>query len=182
MAIDPAITTAAAASFAVLFLSAAAHKSRDFGGAAATIADYQIAPSGAERAMAAAIIGAEALIGILLLAPTTRPFAAMAGVILLAAYAAAIGLNLMRGRRDIDCGCNFGGGQPISPGLVLRNLLLGAALIFAAAPVTARTLGPFDFAMIALFTASMALCYLTIESLRLNSAQFGGARMARREA
>ena len=47
---------------------------------------------------------------------------------LLLIYGMAIFINLLRGRRDIDCGCG-GDGTPIGWGLVVRNLVLaGLAL------------------------------------------------------
>ena len=45
------------------------------------------------------------------------------GAALLLAYAAVMAINLVRGRRFIDCGCG-GAAQPLSLGLVLRNVVL----------------------------------------------------------
>ena len=57
-------------------------------------------------------------------------------------YAAAVGMNLARGRRDIDCGCaGFGRRQSLHEWLLARNLLYvviagGAALVPVARPLT----------------------------------------------
>jgi len=62
-------------------------------------------------------------------------------------------VNLIRGRRDIDCGCAGPAAQmPLSGALVVRNALLVAAAIAAAAPLQTRPLGAIDA-----FTFSAAL-------------------------
>ena len=67
---------------------------------------------------------------------------ALVGVSPLLVYAAAVGMNLARGRRDIDCGCaGFGRRQSLHEWLLARNLLYvviagGAALVPVARPLT----------------------------------------------
>lgn len=57
------------------------------------------------------------------------------GIALLAVFALAMGINLARGRWEIDCGCfQSGRRQSLSAGLIMRNGLMSAALapLFAA--------------------------------------------------
>jgi hypothetical protein len=65
------------------------------------------------------------------------------GAALLLAYAGVMTINLMRGRRFIDCGCG-GATQPLSIGLVLRNVVLAVAAITALVPAPTRPLGWLD--------------------------------------
>ena len=64
---------------------------------------------------------------------------------LLVSYALAIGINLLRGRTSIDCGC-LGAGQRnrIGGWMVIRNLGLVAATLAAALPTTGRSLTSLD--------------------------------------
>ena len=52
-------------------------------------------------------------------------------------------INLMRGRRFIDCGCG-GATQPLSIGLVVRNVVLAIAAMIALVPAPTRPLGWLD--------------------------------------
>jgi hypothetical protein len=89
-------------------------------------------------AAAPAIAAAELAVATALVLPASRTSGALGAVALLAVYSIAIGVNLGRGRRTIDCGCGaLGARQPISEWLVVRNAALaGAALL------TLRTPGP----------------------------------------
>ena len=83
----------------------------------------------------------------------------LAGAGLLLVYAAAIALNLARGRDAIDCGCGAPGDErSIGVDLVARNLVLAALALGAALPATARALTWLDLASAAAaFAAAAAL-------------------------
>jgi len=67
----------------------------------------------------------------------------MAG--LLSLYAAGISINLYRGRRDIDCGCNGPAStQALSWWLVSRNLVFLGLVLLAMEPSTGRSLNWMD--------------------------------------
>jgi hypothetical protein len=80
------------------------------------------------------------VVAISLLLPLYR-WAALGAVALLVLYSVAIAINLVRGRREIDCGC-FGPAArvPLSGGLVARNALLIGAAALVSLPVGARPL------------------------------------------
>src|SRR5262249_14927936 len=64
---------------------------------------------------------------------------------LLGLYAAAIAVNLARGRRHLDCGCTGPAlRRPISGWLVLRNLVLVAIAPADLAPLATPPLGGID--------------------------------------
>lgn len=98
------------------------------------VAGYRLVPGALVPVAAIVLVVAEVCIGLALLLPSLR-IAALAGAGLLALFAAAIAINLLRGRRDVDCGCNLGAvPQPIGWGLVARNLALAALLLACLVP------------------------------------------------
>jgi len=81
---------------------------------------------------------AEVGAGGLLLPTATRTWGALLAVGLLLLITAAVGLNVLRGRTHIDCGCGWGPEVPLGGGLLLRNLVLAAAALLVLLPVTPR--------------------------------------------
>jgi hypothetical protein len=100
------------------------------------------------------------VVGVALLLPQTRAVAGAGAATLLAAYAGAVLINLLRGRADIDCGCG-GTAQPLSYWLVLRNVLLGGAALLLLATPAARGLGLGDALALLPLTLLLVLAYLT---------------------
>lgn len=129
------IAVLARVAVACLFGAAAVGKLRrraDFAGA---VAGYRLLPAGLVAPVALALPPLEIAIAIGLLAG--MPLAITAGSALLALFAAAMAINLLRGRRDVDCGCDpTARARPITWTFVARNLLLGALLLtgLVAAP------------------------------------------------
>jgi len=121
----------ACAFVALLFVRAALHKMGDAARFEGVLADYGLVPDVALRAATRAVPALELACAAALALGPARAFGAWAGVALLMGYAGAMGLNLMRGRTEIDCGCG-GAPEPLSWALVARNLLLSAALVPAA--------------------------------------------------
>lgn len=129
-----------------VFLSAAWHKLRRPDHFRLALDGYRLLPFKAHSSHASIVALAEAAIGAGMLVGQTRATAAAAGMLVLVAYALAIGVNLLRGRTDVDCGCaGPAGRQPISWYLVARNILL--VVLAAATLVTApeRALGWVDW-------------------------------------
>jgi len=156
---DPALQLVVRIAGACLFFAAASHKLRDRAGFGAALAGYRLLP-GWSVPVAAVLLGvAEIGLGFALLA-TPRAGAGAAG--LLALYACAVGVNLARGRRHIDCGCG-GSPQPLSGWLVARNLVLAAAFAACAAPSSARALAILDAVTIGAGVAALALLWAAID-------------------
>lgn len=142
MHIDPIFIIASALAIAVLLASAATHKLRAPARFARQLADYQLLPEAVIRPGARVIPALELVIAFALLVPATRSWAALSAAGLIALYAAAIGINLWRGRRDIDCGCaGPDQAQPLRPILLLRNGALVAVALLASVLPIARDLG-----------------------------------------
>lgn len=176
MLIDPAISLAFSLSVAALLAAAAAHKIKAPGEFVSVLRNYQVMPDPAAPAIGSFVIAAEfACAAGMLLAPA-RMLAGLGAAALFAIYAAAIGVNLARGRTAIDCGCSFGGAassEKISPYLIIRNAALAAAAAGVALPTSSRTLGALDYYSIAFFALSAGALYLAGEFLRSNAARFG---------
>ena len=136
ISLDPLLSMILAACLALVLAPAAWHKLRNRELFAAQLQAYQILPRRL-LALGHALAPLEAAAAIALLSGARMAGAAMAGSLLLL-YACAMALNLLRGRM-LDCGCG-GAPQPLSWGLVVRNLVLVLMALAAAAPQDAREL------------------------------------------
>ena len=110
---------------ALIFAQSAWHKANDYGRFLGLVANYRLVPGFLEDGVSRTLVATEALLVVLLIFPATAVFASLSGGVLLLVYAAAMGVNLMRGHQLIDCGCG-GRAQPVSWLLVLRNLVLAS--------------------------------------------------------
>jgi hypothetical protein len=163
--IDPAVGALLAAAFALLFAGAALHKFMDLGHFAGVFRAYRIVPP-LLAPLAVLVPLLELCVAAGLLLRGARPLACAGGALLLAIYAAAIAINLARGRRELTCGC---GGpndrRPIATWMVARNLLLAVLLAALLAPWGARPLGAADALTVGAGTLIAALLYMSIDAL-----------------
>jgi hypothetical protein len=158
--IDPAVHALLRGGLALVWAAAAAHKLRDLHAFRVALGDYQLVPWALTGAAAPALVAAELAAAVLLLSPAARPWGFAASAALLALYSAAIAVNLLRGRRDIDCGC-FGPAlhAGLGGGLLARNAALLAAAAAGLAPVSPRALGALDAATIAAALAFLGFAH-----------------------
>jgi|ERR1700722_5067079 len=180
MLLDPAIGILMTASVALLFASAGAHKLRDLARFDEIFSAYGLMPVIPRVRISRLVPFVEIAIAAGLAVKASRPYSAALGIILLSGYAAAIAVNLRRGRRDLACGC---GGpderRPIAAWMVWRNLLIALAVAAAFAPWTARPLNLTDGFTIAFGLPTIALVYLCVDQLLGNAqrtAQLRGPR------
>jgi hypothetical protein len=163
---DPASGLLASSAFALLFAHAAWHKWRAPADFAATLAAYRLLPPPLAAAGGYLVPLAESAIAIALCAPGARRDAALAGATLLVVYACAVGINLRRGRRDLDCGCTGPADRrPIAAWMVWRNLLLAALLLATATPWNVRPLGPIDALTILAGLVAAVVVYAAVDRL-----------------
>jgi uncharacterized membrane protein YphA (DoxX/SURF4 family) len=110
---------------------------RDFGRA---VANYQLVPHALVRHVARWLPALEFVAAACLLAGVAIPVVAALASALLLVFAAAVTINLLRGR-VIECGCGgLAAPKRIGPGLVARDLVLagaGAALAASASDALA---------------------------------------------
>jgi len=172
LALDPMIAWLLRFGLALVFAQAAWHKSRDLEAAAQVVADYRVTPvEWAHLHASLATVGEALLAGGLVASgwmPSLGPVTAWGAIVLLGLYSAAIGVNLARGRRDIDCGCAGPAGRSprIGPWLLVRNgVLAAAALALAALPVSTRPLHWIDAASLLGGVLALALVWVAVHAL-----------------
>jgi uncharacterized membrane protein len=129
---------------ALVYLAAALGKMRHWAVFQGVLANYRLLPDPLVGSFAYVLPPFEALLGAALLFGVLSPWAEAAAAVLLLLFAAAMGINIMRGRRHIDCGCFQSAlKQTLSWVLVARNgvlaLLLGLAMLTTRAPADLRT-------------------------------------------
>jgi len=164
--LDPVFAWVATGLLSAIFAAAAWHKFRAPNEFASVLGDYRVLPAAIAATLAPVVPFAEALVAIGLWVPASRALAAAAAAALLGTYAAAIGLNLFRGRRSIDCGCTWGGGTAgLSGWLLIRNaaLLLPCALVVLER--TPRSVSWIDALTAFAGIAVLCLCYRSFETL-----------------
>jgi len=154
-----------------LFATAALHKLRTFIEFTGFVSGYRLLPEALIRPASGIVVAAEiaAIPGALHLIPALSQLPTL----LLLGYAAAMGVNLLRGRSDIDCGCG-GTPMPISWMAVARNLMLAAAFGWAAAmpfaPLGLLAQGPLLAVVIPAFALCLGLLYAVFNQLEANRA------------
>ena len=172
--IDPLLSKAIALGFAVLFIGAAWHKLSAPGRFEAVLRDYQLLPAIVSRPLTLLIPGVELALALGWISGLLLRITATASAALLATYALAIGINLVRGRIYIDCGCGFGAASdrehPLSSGLVARNILLIGLAVLSLLPVAERDLGMTDYVVVIAALLTAILLYAASGQLIKNRA------------
>jgi len=164
--LDPAFGYLIVAGAALLLAAAGGHKLRNLSLFTEVIAAYGVLPEAWARGSAAFIPCIEIAIAASLLWAPSRPWAAAAAMGLLLGYAAALGVNLVRGRRELDCGCGTSGNRrPIAAWMVWRNLFIALALGITVLPWNARPLGAADLLTVMGGLAVGAVLYAAIDQL-----------------
>lgn len=168
--IDPVVPAVLRGALALLFVTAALHKLRDLHAFRVALGDYELVPWPLTGLVAPALVAAELGAAILLLTPWARPWGFAAAGTLLALYTVAISVNLLRGRRGIDCGC-FGPALrlELGAGLVARNALLIAGALAGLLPAAPRTLTALDGIPIVAGIGFLAAAYAAASRLLANA-------------
>ena len=181
---DPVLAVVLRGALALLFVVAALHKLRDRDAFRATLDAYALLPSALTAPLARAVPLVELVAALLLVVPRAAAVGASIAVLLLSVYALAMGVNLLRGRRDLDCGCmGPGAHSPIGPELLVRNLfLIVAALVAGFAPIHARALVWVDFVTVPLAVAVLAALYAAVERVLALAPTVAALRADLREA
>jgi uncharacterized membrane protein YphA (DoxX/SURF4 family) len=166
-ALDPLLHAVLVAALAALWLHAGIAKLRDLARLEGVIADYRLLPDALVQPASRALPVIELAVAAGLVAAPAREAAALVSVVLLVVYAAAVAVNLRRGRTSIDCGCGDAP-RPIHTWLVGRNAVLAAASLALLVPVGARALGWLDALNAAMALAAVVGLYATLEQWQHN--------------
>ena len=161
---DPLVRDVLWGATTVLFSFALYHKVRDWAGFQRALGDYRLVP--------ASLVPIAAVVAALLEASVVFGRFLVVGGALLLAYAAAIAVNLIRGRDRIDCGCGgVAGRQRLSWWLVGRNVLCAAGVFAASSRATLRDLGWIDAFSLAAAVAVLGALYVATDHLIANDAR-----------
>ncbi len=163
---DPIFPLLISLLLALLLGHAAYTKARARAEFGAVLEAYELTPRSLTGALSVAIPAVEGLIAALVLCPPLRAYGGLAAAAVLSGYALAMGINLRRGRRDLDCGCTGPGERrPIAAWMVWRNVLLALVAASLALPVVARPLGAADALTVLAGGVGFTLLYLALDRL-----------------
>ncbi len=167
---DPVIPLVVCFSLALLWLVAAGQKLLSFEQFSATLADYRLIPKRLTGTCAIVVILLEASLGVGLLVPAARSASLVGSAALLALYSGAMGVNLLRCRRHIDCGCmGPAARQSLSGWLISRNLVLALLALGSLQPAVSREFLWLDVISMGAATVVLALVYATVNHLIANA-------------
>jgi hypothetical protein len=161
--IETALSTAAAFVFAAF----AQAKMRDRHRFVQSISRYRVVPPVLAKPLAVVLIGVELGIAIGLVLPIYRTFAAVFGIALLTLFLTAMGIVLLRGDKDVDCGCSLRRNlSPVGPASLARTF----GLILVLGLIAIKSVHVSAFGNIASLDATAcgvtaALIYLEIETI-----------------
>ncbi len=162
--IDPVVDIVIRGAFALLFAMAGLEKFHDRATFQFQLEEYQLLPVRLVYAAAICIIFIEIVIAVALLLPDSI-YGVVMGASLLMVYAAAILINLLRGRTWMDCGCLGSTGEGLSYWLVTRNLGLAASLLLLMLPTTSRALIWLDYFSILFAILAASAAYVVFNTL-----------------
>lgn len=180
--IDPLITKLIAASFALLLLGAGWHKLAAPSAFRAIVADYQLLPTFTLTLVTWLVPLLEASLAFAWfawIAGFEFVNVAIATSSLMALYASAIAINLLRGRVHIGCGCGFSiqaEDQPLSWLLVVRNIFLIAISLVTLLPAIDRELQITDYLVLCISIVVVLLLQSAVSQLLRNGSAIGSWR------
>ncbi len=164
--IDPLIDLTLRGLLSALFAWSAIHKLRDLPAFSQVVRGYEVLPVAGAPLAAGVFPVVELMVAGGLLAPVMHFASSVAAAALLLVYSVAIGANLARGRRDVDCGC-FGPArrQPLSEWLLVRNGVLCAGAAVVGLPVGSRSLTSVDVVSAVAACASLTMLWMSANQL-----------------
>lgn len=149
---------------AAIFAMAAYHKLKDRATFEGQLLAYDLLPMGLVHPASRAIPLVEGAVVIFLLARSGD--AGLCAMLLMLIYACAMGINLIRGRHDIDCGCGGAEGrQVLHWALVGRNLGLALCAAALMLPVDFRPALWADYGLAALAALTALALYTSFNTL-----------------
>lgn len=174
---DPVVVGAVVGTLALILFAAAWHKLSEPEVFAGALQAYRLLPAAVVPVAARVLPFLEIVLGIAVLVPASRAPALIATALLMVAYASAMGINLMRGREQIDCGCG-GEAHPLSWALVVRNIVLAAAALVVAGPARERGFEWLDGVTLVVGVLAFYALYLMADELLRQSSRLRQLRAA----
>jgi|TARA_R110000824_G_scaffold118960_14_gene272212 hypothetical protein len=162
--LDPMVDLMLRGLLAAIFATAAYHKLRGRATFEGQLLAYDLLPDGLVHPASRAIALTECAVVIFLLARADN--AGLCAVVLMLVYACAMGINLIRGRHDIDCGCGGADGkQVLHWALVGRNLALALCAAALMLPVDYRPALWADYLLAAIAALTAFALYVSFNTL-----------------
>ena len=181
--LDPLILKSISIGFGLLFLLAAVHKFATAQQFRVILEEYRVMPRVLAGPVARIVPLLEVVLSVGWFAAYRPELIAVSSAALLAVYTSAIGINLLRGRIHIGCGCGVAGSsdgdQQLSSALILRNTILILIALVAVIPTTARSFGVIDYVTLGSTLLASALLYAGANQLLANGAAIGTWRNKR---
>ncbi|WP_233830173.1 MauE/DoxX family redox-associated membrane protein [Paraburkholderia sp. ZP32-5] len=171
LVIDPVVSTVALAATSIITLTLALPKLTRQSELRQTVAGFQLLPHALIAPFALFLPLAEISATLASLLPATRGVGAIALAALFMLFALALGINVARGRTDIDCGCNGfrQSGGAVAPSIgwahVARTLLLAALAALAGVPQSTRAVVWFDYLSVLGATLVAVAAFFTLDVL-----------------
>lgn len=163
---DSVLNLIAVTAIGLLFMASVLHKLFNFSAFTESVRGYRLFGSGLTQPVAGLLVLLELMVVFALVQADTREVGAILAILLLLLYAGGIGINLLRGRTSLHCGCSWGNGQQlIKPGQVLRNISLAVVAGIILLPGNGRELLWLDWVSVIATTVIFAFAYLAAERL-----------------
>ncbi|MGW9564706.1 MauE/DoxX family redox-associated membrane protein [Prescottella equi] len=131
--------TMIAAAVGGVLLLAGAPKVRDREGLLRVVRGYRILPASLERLVAATLPSVEIALGVALIAGFAPRIAAAVATVLFTGFCVGLTVNLLRGRRELDCGCFAFGNEGEAPRIGWFHAVRAATLAVVAGALAATT-------------------------------------------
>jgi len=167
--LDPIYSLTIVILIAFVFALAGLHKVMDYARHTGVVADYRVVPAWTVPLLAPLLIVLEFGAVVLVLLPGARSAGLILTMGLLLIYIFSIGLNLVRGRTSIDCGCGWGSqDHQISAWLIFRNLAMMVVVAAALLPSANRSLHLVDWVLAAFAGTAVIAVYFIGDLLIAN--------------
>lgn len=175
MLLDPLIVKAISIGFGIFLFLTATHKLVNVEKFQMILSEYRLLPEKIVPIFSFVIPCIELTLGTAwLLGFYFSEFTAISTALLLFLYAAAMGINIRRGRAYIDCGCNLSStsedGQHLTTGHLFRNGILMITALITILPASDRQLGFTDFLLLCATLLSCTLLFGAANQLIANRA------------
>jgi hypothetical protein len=169
MSIDVTISFIFRLLLVFIFALAVSHKIRNFDHFTTQLRAYGLLPDRLLSPFAFFLILIEGFLAFSLLFKEWQ-YPSFIAAAVLALYAAAMTVNLVQGREDLDCGCSGPSDFPQSIGwaLVIRNCVLAFFALATAWPITSRSLSLVDIITVLLASIAVICIYAGSEQAIAN--------------
>lgn len=174
LVVDPVFSTVALAATSIITLTLALPKLTRQSELKQAVAGFGLLPHALITPFALVLPFVEIAASLASLVPATRTVGAAILAALFVLFALALGINVARGRTDIDCGCNgfrhSGNAALHSIGWahVARTLLLAALAALVCVPQSAREVVWFDYLSVLGATLVAVAAFFTLDVLLVN--------------